>query len=46
MNSNFGTPLLGAVNEPADIRDFTVDDLKQFSDASRAGLEALLGGPH
>ena len=46
MNRNFETPRLDAVNEPADIRDFTVDDLKQFSDASRAGLEALLGDPH
>ena len=46
MNSNFETPQLDAVNEPADIRDFRVDDLKQFSNASRAGLEALLGGPH
>ena len=46
MNINFETPRLDAVNERADIRDFTVDDLKQFSDASRAGLKALLGGPH
>ena len=46
MNRNFETPRLDSVNEPEDILNFTVDDLKQFSDASRAGLEALLGGPH
>ena len=46
MNSNFGTPLLGAVNEPAEIRDFTADDLKQLFAASRSVLEALLDNQH
>ena len=46
MNSNFETPLLGAVNEPAEIRDFTADDLKQLSDASRSVLEARVGNQY
>ena len=46
MNSNFETPLLGAVNEPVGIRDFTADDLKQLSNANRSVLEALLGNQH
>ena len=46
MNRNFETPLLGAVNEPAEIRDFTADDLKQLSATNRSILEALLGNQH
>jgi len=35
LNDQIKTPLLDSVNAPADLRDFTVDQLKQVADELR-----------